>query len=618
MNLTSVEKQHPTYDFELTRDIKDALSIAPSRAAGGGGGSVCSRSQQPHTHPSVKTFNPRTRASVGGSDAFSVAASTSMSQLVNRNGKFPVMIVYVDYLFCLRIITNFYFEARINTSSDGSNNKSPTDTAKGLEKEINNLIAKSIILRKEGKLEEALECAREGTKNEHLLRKHRNAHTLAGGPELMYSSWFNLATAYEANDMPDDAIKTYTYLATQRGNPFTGRLRINMGNVHYRQKQYPSAIRMYKMALDQMRKDEKSTVHRIRRNIGNAYFRMGQIRDAVKYFEEAMETVPDFQTGFNLLVCHQALGDMDRAKKHFLALVDIPLFATKEEEMLVGRANDLHGEKDELATRSKQSNHFLQTAARLIAPMLDSSDWAAGYDWVCNALVDRHEELVVQLKLEQATLRLHHKDFDVAIKALKTLQKKGKDAKSVSATNLSFVSFLEGNIERASEYADVALASDRYNAKALVNKGNCLFVNGDFATAKDLYLEAIDIQADCSQAIFNLGLANAQLGLAEEAIHAFKKVHGITPNDPQVIFQIADIYELQGRSHDAIKWFNVLAARVQSDPVILSRLGQLYAETKDDSQGLHYRLESFRHFPTDLDVIYWIGTWFVQQEMYER
>ena len=288
------------------------------------------------------------------------------------------------------------------------------------------MIAKSIILRKEGKLEEALECAKEGTKNEHLLRKHRNAHTLSGGPELMYSSWFNLATAYEANDMPDDAIKTYTYLATQRGNPFTGRLRINMGNVHYRQKQYPSAIRMYKIALDQMRKDEKSTVHRIRRNIGNAYFRMGQIRDAVKYFEEAMETVPDFQTGFNLLVCHLALGDMDRAKKHFLALVDIPLFATKEEEMLVCGANDLHGDKDELATRSKQSNHFLQTAARLIAPMLDSSDWAAGYDWVCNALVDRHEELSVQLKLEQATQRLHHKDFDVAIKALKTLQKKGK------------------------------------------------------------------------------------------------------------------------------------------------------------------------------------------------
>ncbi|KAL3777877.1 hypothetical protein ACHAW5_005679 [Stephanodiscus triporus] len=585
MNLA--KKRDSAYDFEFPRQIKDALSIAPSRAAGGGSGSVCSRSQ----------FNPRPWASIGGSDSFSVAASTSMSQLANRN-------------------------ERINGSLDGRNNKSPTDTAASLEKEINQLIAKTITLRKEGKLEEALECAKEGTKKEHLLRKHRKAHSLSGGPELMHSSWFNLAMSYEYNDMPDDAIKTYTYLVNQRGNPFTGRLRINMGNVHYRQKQYPSAIRMYKMALDQMRKDEKSTVHRIRRNIGNAYFRMGKIRDAVKYFDEAMETVPDFQTGFNLLVCHLALGDMDRAKTDFVALVDIPsdkdAFASKEDEISVGGANVVHGEKDEPATSSKQSNHFLQTAARLIAPMLDSSDWAAGYDWVCNALGDRHEELSVQLKLEQATQRLHHKDFDVAIKTLKTLQKKGREVKSASATNLSFVSFLEGNIERASEYADIALASDRYNAKALVNKGNCLFVNGDFTTAKDLYLEAIGVQADCSQAIFNLGLANAQLGLAEEAIHAFKQVHGIIPNDPQVLFQIADIFDLQGKSHDAMKWFNVLAARVQSDPVILAKLGQLYAEAKDDSQGLHYQLESFRHYPTDLDVISWIGTWFVQQEMYER
>jgi intraflagellar transport protein 88 len=213
---------------------------------------------------------------------------------------------------------------------------------------------------------------------------------------------------------------------------------------------------------------------------------------------------------------------------------------------------------------------------------------------------------------------LHHKDFDVTIKALKTLQKKGKEVKAASATNLSFVSFLEGNNEHASEYAHDALALDRYNAKALVNNANCLFVNGDFTAAKDSYLEAIDIQADCCQAIYNLGLANAQLGLAEEAIQAFKKVHEIIPNDPQVLFQIADIYELQGRSHDALKWFNVLSARVQSDPAILARLGRLYADAKEDSQCLHYQLESFRHYPTDLDVISWIGTWFVQQEMYER
>ena len=79
----------------------------------------------------------------------------------------------------------------------------------------------------------------------------------------------------------------------------------------------------------------------------------------------------------------------------------------------------------------------------------------------------------------------------------------------------------------------------------------------------------------------------------------------------------ADIYELQGRSQDALKWFNVLAARV-NDPVVLTRLGELYNETNDETRALNYQLESFRHYPIDLDVISSIGTFLVKQEMYER
>ncbi|KAL7531684.1 hypothetical protein ACHAXR_004171 [Thalassiosira sp. AJA248-18] len=333
-----------------------------------------------------------------------------------------------------------------------------------------------------------------------------------------------------------------------------------------------------------------------------------------------MNAAPDFQTGFNLLVCRLALGDIENMKRDFRKLVEIPMAdgdGRLTEDILIDEANTSQEANREMDTRTKEANHFLLTAARLIAPMLDSDDWSAGYDWVSNALEERHEELAVQMKLELATQRLKRKDVGAAVKMMKTLQKKDKRANAATATNLSFVSFLEGNIERASNYADIALGSDRYNAKALVNKANCLFVSGDFTLAKDLYLEAIGVQADCVQAIFNLGLANAQLGLAEEAIHAFQKAHKIS-NNPQVVFQIADIYELSGRSHDAMKWFNVLAARVPSDPANLTRLGQLYAEAKDESQGLHYQLESFRHYPIDLDIISWIGTWFVQQEMYEK
>jgi hypothetical protein len=37
--------------------------------------------------------------------------------------------------------------------------------------------------------------------------------------------------------------------------------------------------------------------------------------------------------------------------------------------------------------------------------------------------------------------------------------------------------------------------------------GNCLNLNGDKEKAKELYLEAIGVEADCVEAIYNLGTA---------------------------------------------------------------------------------------------------------------
>ena len=650
----SSEKQD-YYDFEFSNEIKDSLSIAPSRrggrggSGGGGGESVFSSVSRLKTSDSASAAPSRWRTS----DALSIAPGsrlrTARSSMKSAKSPNPRPWTSVGGSEVGSVSTSMSNLVSNRIGSAGGNSKSsqtPSEVAKELERQIDILIEKSVCLRKEGKHEEALDTAKEATKKEQLLRKQRkvNSLTVHSEGELMYSTWFCLASAFEANGMPDEAIKTYTYLAKQRGNPFAGRLRINMGNVYYAQKEYPTAIKMYKMALDQTRKGDKSISHKIRRNIGNAFFRLGEIREAAKNFEEAMDHDPDFHTGFNLIVCHLALGDTENVKNYFQALVDMPLNrddVALEEEILMGEANTSQNLEQEQDARSKEANHFLLTAARLIAPMLDKDDWTAGYEWVRNTLGDRHEEIATEMKLEQATQQLKRKDFGTATKMFKSLQKKGKRVKAVTATNLSFVRFLEGKYDQAAEYADVALSSDRYNAQALVNKGNCFFVNGDIDPAKDLYLEAIGVQADCVQAIFNLGLANAQLGLAEEAIQAFEKVHRITPNNPQILHQIADIYELQGRTDDALKWFNVLAVRAPGDARNLARIGEICAESKDEAQGLHYQLESFRQYPMDLvsvppysfstnvfhsliyvpfskDVISWIGSWYSKQENYEK
>ena len=60
------------------------------------------------------------------------------------------------------------------------------------------------------------------------------------------------------------------------------------------------------------------------------------------------------------------------------------------------------------------------------------------------------------------------------LQVLKSFEKKDTALKAKAATNLSFLYFLEGDIVQADKYANLAVKHDRYNAKALVNKGTCV------------------------------------------------------------------------------------------------------------------------------------------------
>lgn len=49
-----------------------------------------------------------------------------------------------------------------------------------------------------------------------------------------------------------------------------------MGNIYFEQQKYPAAIKMYRMALDQVPLTSRSVRNRILRNIGVAFMKVGQ------------------------------------------------------------------------------------------------------------------------------------------------------------------------------------------------------------------------------------------------------------------------------------------------------------------------------------------------------
>lgn len=436
---------------------------------------------------------------------------------------------------------------------------------------------------------------------------------------------FNLANAYHLNAMFAEALNTYSLIVKNKQYPQSGRLRVNMGNIYYQERKYPVAIKMYRMALDQIPNTNKETRLNIMRNIGNAFVRMGQFQDAIGSYEAIMEGNPGFQTGFNLVVCYYARGDADKMKKGFTQLLSIPMPTAdeEEEEEEESKGGEAGGERardslrEELRERQKRANRFITMSAKLIAPVLDR-DWAKGFDWVIEALKHDHDMIASEMQITKALTYLRRKHFDKAIEVLRSFEKKDQAFKAKAATNLSFLYFLEGDIAQADKYANLAVRHDRYNAKALVNKGNCLNEKGDLERAKELYLEAIGVEADCVEAIFNLGLVNKLMGIFSEALQAFEKLHSIIPNSPEVIYQIANLHDQLGNYRAATKYFNYLIAKVPSDPGALYRLGQIFTKDEDETQAFHYHLESYRYYPVNLDVISWLGIWYVKSELYEK
>lgn len=505
------------------------------------------------------------------------------------------------------------------------------DKAKDMERKVHKLIEASADAVVAKDMLRALEKAKEAGKSERALCKFRESHNLGDqiNLDLTYAICFNLANAYYHNKMYDEAINTYQLIVKNKQYPQSGRLRVNMGNIYYEQKKYPQAIKMYRMALDQIPNHGNELRFRICRNIGNAFIKLGQFQDAIESYETIMAESPDIQTAFNLLLCLYARGDKEKMKRHFMKMLSIPIpgMTEDDEEKTGADEADTIAEredtlKDELLQKIEVYNERIITAARLIAPVIDEkADWESGYKWIIDQLRADYESVSSKFEIDLSMMYMKKRRFEDAIAVLKNFERKDMGLRAIAGTNLSFIYFLEGDYEQAEKHAEIAIKFDRYNAKALVNKGNCLLMAGDHARAREMYLEAVGVEADCIEAIYNLGLVNLKLNNIQEAQSAFDKLQTSLSTMPEALYQLGSIYERGGTPEDlenAAKTFQLLLNKVPGDPNLCCRLGQIYEKLQDDNTACHWHTEAHRYYPVNLNVTSWLGVWYVKREMYEQ
>ncbi|XP_029767813.1 intraflagellar transport protein 88 homolog [Terrapene carolina triunguis] len=497
------------------------------------------------------------------------------------------------------------------------NEDTPEEKIRQLEKKVNELVEESCIANSCGDLKLALEKAKDAGRKERVLVRQREQ---IASPEninldLTYSVLFNLASQYSANEMYAEALNTYQVIVKNKMFSNGGRLKVNMANIYLKQRNYSKAIKFYRMALDQIPNVHKEMRIKIMQNIGVAFIKTGQYTDGISSFEHIMSTSPNLKAGFNLILCYFAIGDREQMKKAFQKLITVPLEIDYDDKY-ISPNDDPHTnllieaiKNDQLRQMERErkgmAEKYIMTAAKLIAPAIETS-FAIGYDWCVEVVKASHYvELANDLEINKAITYLRQKDFYQAVETLKMFEKKDSRVKSAAATNLSFLYYLENELAQAANYADLAVNSDRYNPSALTNKGNTVFANGDYEKAAEFYKEALRNDSSCTEALYNIGLTYKKLNRIDEALDCFLKLQAILRNSAQVLYQIASLY--------------LLLVRIDGkcETHLRSKIKMLFI-TKIMFLSPSLFCQSYRYFPSNIEVIEWLGAYYIDTQFCEK
>lgn len=118
--------------------------------------------------------------------------------------------------------------------------------------------------------------------------------------------------------------------------------------------------------------------------------------------------------------------------------------------------------REEMQRRRQEGVRYVLAAGKLLAPVVEATGGRDGYQWVVEALKrGNHGEVACLMELERASACVREKRFDSAVEILRSFERKELPVKAWAASSLSFVYFLEGELEKAEELANLAVEHNR-------------------------------------------------------------------------------------------------------------------------------------------------------------
>ncbi|XP_055375936.1 intraflagellar transport protein 88 homolog [Condylostylus longicornis] len=512
----------------------------------------------------------------------------------------------------------------------------PQEKYKNLEQKIQNLLEESILAGSGNSGNtEALNKAKEAWSLDRTLIRLRdqNGGTAFHNYDLTYSVFFNLANQYTKNEMYIEALNTFTAMTKNKTFPNVNRLKMNMGNIYFKMGIYQKAIKMYRMALDQVSNHHKQLRLKITHNIGILFIKMGQYSDAAASFEYIMSERADVKSGVHLVLCYYAIGDIEKIKSAFKALVevhldnedDMPLHADLEET----QANRYVFESirtDELAeyykVKKKEAEKSIIMIVDLISPIIEEN-FNEGYTWCIEIIkTSNFSWLANELELNKALVYLKQNETNQAIETLKFYEKKEPTMAANAVTNLTFIYLCMGDIQNAEIYAEKSRKIDSYNPAAFINSAVCDILQGNYEKAKSYLESALAIDMTSFEANYNLGLVMKLTGNLYEAEEIFNKIKQSMSHakHPHVYYQLAKIQEtLDPSSSTSLdSYLQLLGISNEMDSKLYQKVGEIYEGFNDRQEANQYYNEAYRINPSDISIASSIGSYYIKLQAVER
>ncbi|MBN2585731.1 MAG: tetratricopeptide repeat protein [Candidatus Fermentibacteraceae bacterium] len=200
-------------------------------------------------------------------------------------------------------------------------------------------------------------------------------------------------------------------------------------------------------------------------------------------------------------------------------------------------------------------------------------------------IVDQIEELVggrTQQALDQAAFSVQMQNWSMAIMFLK--QALAVDPTLLEARFLLAHVYLEAevdSVDKALEIYEEIIAQEPGNADALTGMGQVYLAQGDAATAKTYFENAVGIDSENADAYLGLAQAYQALGELGQAIASFESALVSNPNNLSIKFPLSLLYFQTEDYARAIPYMEEILAVSSNMHGLRQRLIQSYVRTGD-------------------------------------